>query len=171
MSAPGKELEALGLMGLGQQGRKSASGVGEKKKNSHFTSEALSFLCNSLSYSPCPHSGDFQQEISFPAWEISIQAPQGSVPPRINTVLWVTGSSGDSGPPILEQELPDPGNSPVPPHSTQWVGEDTAWASPLLVLHPCPQPLWKAASTSFQPKPKPKPFQGKPQLPQEGSEE
>lgn len=55
VSAPGKELEAVGLMGLGQQGRKSASGVGGEKK-SHFISEAVSFLCNSPSYSSCPHS-------------------------------------------------------------------------------------------------------------------
>lgn len=39
-----KELEALGLMALGQQGRKSASGVGKKKIKSYFSSEAVSFV-------------------------------------------------------------------------------------------------------------------------------
>lgn len=107
-----------GINGLGAAREKICLWSGKKKKN-HFSSEGVSFLCNSPSCSSCPHSRDFQQEISLPAWKISNPSSSGSVPPRTNTVIWGTGSSGDSGPHILEQELPDVGNSPVSPHSPQ----------------------------------------------------
>lgn len=132
-----KEPEAAILIGLGQQGRKTASDGGRKKK-SHFSSESSKF-----SYSP--GSSSLPPQPSFPAGLTSRRPPSTHAFSGFafssfsaNVTLRTAEVQGDSGSRILHHGRTDTGNSPCSgwermlPHR---------WASPPLSLSHCTQPM------------------------------
>jgi len=96
-SAPDKELEAVVLIGLGQQGRKPTSGGGGGRK-SHFSSESSKFS-SSPSYSPLP------SQLRFPAGLTPWKSPStpsfsgfGALPPVLMQRCWWLQAQGNTGP-------------------------------------------------------------------------
>lgn len=149
MSATDKEPEAVILIGLGQQGRKTASG-GKKKRRATLGVKAVSFLTARV-------IPPFPPKLRFPAGLTPWKSPSThsfsgfSAPPVLMQCCGWLKVQGDSGPRVLKHSLPDTGYSPVSSitvHSGWERMLPSRWASPLLSFSHCTQPMLKAASPS-----------------------